>query len=232
MRGLAADSLLGLWEQGDGLPPLDRALLLAGGLEPDPDRRDRPLGEVHRRLLDLRRAVLGTDLTATAACPSCEERVEFGLDVDDLQALAAEPVGDLTTPGGRPVTARPPTVADLAAVTAERDPVAALTARCVTVADGGSLAADDLAAVEAALAAADPLAEVLVELACPRCGSAFEADLDVGAFVWAELDVAARRLLAEVDQLARAYGWTEPQVLALSEARRATYLRLVTEGVP
>ena len=47
------------------------------------------------------------------------------------------------------------------------------------------------------------------------------------AFVWAEVDAAAQRLLHEVDVLARAYGWTEPEVLALSEARRAAYLRLV-----
>jgi hypothetical protein len=38
--------------------------------------------------------------------------------------------------------------------------------------------------------------------------------------------------LHEVDLLARAYGWTEPEVLALSEARRAAYLRLVVEGAP
>jgi hypothetical protein len=49
--------------------------------------------------------------------------------------------------------------------------------------------------------------------------------------VWAEVDVRARRLLADVATLARTYGWTEPEVLALSEARRAAYLRLATEGL-
>jgi hypothetical protein len=33
-----------------------------------------------------------------------------------------------------------------------------------------------------------------------------------------------------VHTLAAAYGWTEPEVLALSEPRRAAYLRLVGDG--
>ena len=34
-------------------------------------------------------------------------------------------------------------------------------------------------------------------------------------------------LLRDVDTLARAYGWTEEQVLALGDARRGAYLELV-----
>lgn len=87
------------------------------------------------------------------------------------------------------------------------------------------------AALAEALEAVDPLAEISADLTCPRCGTAFVSDVDVPAFVWAEVDVRARRLLADVATLARAYGWTEPEVLALSEARRAAYLRLATEGL-
>jgi hypothetical protein len=48
--------------------------------------------------------------------------------------------------------------------------------------------------------------------------------------VWTELRAHARRLLREVDVLARAYGWTEPDVLALDERRRAAYLELAAEA--
>ena len=77
---------------------------------------------------------------------------------------------------------------------------------------------------------ADPLAEVLVDLVCPACEKRFVADLDLGAFVWADLSAQARRLIREVDVLARTYGWTEPEVLALGEGRRAVYLELAGEG--
>ena len=45
-----------------------------------------------------------------------------------------------------------------------------------------------------------------------------------------EVQARARRLLREVDVLARAYGWTEADVLALSEQRRTAYLEIVREG--
>ena len=54
--------------------------------------------------------------------------------------------------------------------------------------------------------------------------------MDVGSFVWAELHAHGRRVLREVDVLARAYGWTEAEVLALGERRRAAYLALAEDG--
>ena len=83
-----------------------------------------------------------------------------------------------------------------------------------------------------AMADADPLAEVLVNVACPECGEEFVADVDVGRFVWAELHARGQRVLREVDVLARAYGWTEAEVLALGERRREAYLALAEEGSP
>ena len=77
--------------------------------------------------------------------------------------------------------------------------------------------------------AADPLSEVLVGVACPACGTEFVVDLDVAGFVWAELRGRARELLRDVHVLARAYGWTESEVLALGERRRAAYLELAQE---
>jgi hypothetical protein len=53
------------------------------------------------------------------------------------------------------------------------------------------------------------------------------ATLDPAEFLWAAAEAQARRLLLEVDALARAYGWREPDVLALPPARRRAYLELV-----
>ena len=71
-----------------------------------------------------------------------------------------------------------------------------------------------------------------MDVTCAACGANFQSDLDVAAFVWTEVEAHARRVLLDVDILARAYGWTEGDVLALSEARRAAYLRLVADGLP
>ena len=43
--------------------------------------------------------------------------------------------------------------------------------------------------------------------------------MDVGEVAVGRAAAQAERLLLEVDALARAYGWTEPEVLALSAPR-------------
>ena len=79
---------------------------------------------------------------------------------------------------------------------------------------------------------ADPLADVRLELECGECGLGFDASLEPSEFAWNEVRDAARRLLWDVDTLARAYGWTERDVLARSPARRAAYVDMAVGGPP
>jgi hypothetical protein len=46
--------------------------------------------------------------------------------------------------------------------------------------------------------------------------------------LWLEITARSQRLILEVHQLARTYGWTEAEILNLSAARRALYLKMVT----
>ena len=50
--------------------------------------------------------------------------------------------------------------------------------------------------------------------------------LDIGSFVWHELTAWAQRAMDDVHVLARAYGWSESEVLALSAWRRQRYVEL------
>jgi hypothetical protein len=77
------------------------------------------------------------------------------------------------------------------------------------------------------MALADPMAEVLIELPCPACGTGHDSLLDIVSFFWSELEARAKRLLREIHDLATAYGWTESAILSLSDHRRAVYLDLV-----
>jgi hypothetical protein len=234
MATVRAGELLHLWERAEGLPPVQRALALVGATGGDADAlSSQPLGRTHAHLLELRTALLGPALAATAGCPACRATVEFTVDAGALRDEPLGPAGARETAGEVTVDWRAPTPADLVALAAEPLPERALRERCLTVAPHGAEVPEALVRqVEEAMAVADPLAEVLVVLTCPECGTGFESDLDVGAFVWAEVDARARRLLHEVDVLARAYGWTEDEVLGLSEHRRAAYLRIVLDGAP
>jgi hypothetical protein len=71
------------------------------------------------------------------------------------------------------------------------------------------------------------LAEIRLSFACPVCGDGFEDNLDLPAFLWAEMTAKAKRLLTEVHHLAAAYGWSEAEILGLSAARREFYLGMV-----
>jgi hypothetical protein len=245
MPELSAAATLDLWETGEELGPVERCLALIATADPASeglhDLARLPLGRRDARLLRLHTALAGPILEGTAACPSCGEQAEFAVDAStlleqDVTAVDAVPV----EADGFRVVWRSPDSRDVVAAAATGDAAAAervLIERCVTAATGPSGDAEATTLPEAvrdtvarAMAAADPLAEVLVTIACPACETDFVADVDVGAFVWAEVRARARRLVHEVDVLARVYGWTETEVFALGERRRASYLRLAAEG--
>ena len=231
--------LLDLADRAGRGSPLERALAIAEQSGDDaPGLREAPLGRLNATLIGFHAVLVGPHLEAVASCPSCLAVVEFEIDADELRALApdAAETGVFSTDDGHLVHWRAPTAADLEAVADERDPASALLTRCARATldeapvDVADLPAGLVERIEAELAAADPLAEVSVALTCPDCATAFAADLDPAAFVWTEIETRARRVLIEVDALARAYGWTESEVLALPEARRQAYLEIVREG--
>lgn len=208
-----------------------------------------PLGERDQWLLRLRQALFGRELTCHAACPACGEALELVLDIEDLLRPADEPPppaeiearhGDLR------LAARPPTGADLRALAALSTSDAAagedsseaaarqLALRCLVRAERhgeavepASLTAAELAVLEEALAAADPRAELRFGLTCEACDERWSDGLDVAAYLAAELEIAAHRLLRQVATLARGFGWREGDVLALSPLRRRAYLDLL-----
>jgi hypothetical protein len=225
MPDLSAAATLDLWQGVEGRDPVGRLLALAAAAGREPEEVARlPLGRRDAILLEL---YAGEALDAMAECPVCGERAEFSVGTRELLArgeAAADP-----GPVGS-VVWRPPDSRDVAAAAATGDPASAervLLERCAGSAD---LPPEMREAVARAMAEADPLAEVLVDVSCPACGEGFVADLDVGAFVWAELRGRAQRLIQDVDVLARAYGWTEAEVLALGDRRRAAYLELAGAG--
>lgn len=236
MLGPSSATLLRLWEEGEPLDALARAVALASV---DGDVTDLPLGARDARLLGLVEAVAGPLLESVATCPRCGEQVSVIIGVRELLGLARADAGEETVGmqcSGYELTVRcldSRDLADAAATGDVDDAERLLLERCVVHATGpaGAVTAAALPrevqeVVADAVAAADPLAEVLVDLRCPSCEEPFTAEVDVAAHAWAAVRRHARALLAEVDALARAYGWTESEVLALSEPRRRAYLRM------
>jgi hypothetical protein len=218
-------ALLSLWEQGQRRTPLDRTLLLLWGCAGAADAAQWPLGQRDAALLAARMRLFGAQLEATADCPHCDARMAFTLQLDELarHARPADAGQVVHCSAGR---FRLPHSADLAAALAAPDPRTALAQRLCM--DGSAtLDAETLATVEAALAEADPAAQIDIALACDACGRSFDAPLDIAECMWGDVSRRAQQTLDDVHALASAYGWSEAEVLAVPPARRRHYLQRV-----
>jgi hypothetical protein len=236
MKPLSNRDFLQLWEQGSSMHPLDRALLALGLALPDAPPgmpADWPLGRRNRALVELRCACFGSRLQAWTACTRCAEKMEFELDGEAL----AQSANDADYGDGAVVvdgqTFRLPTSRDvaLAAQESDSDVAARRLAELCRIAgeDSAACQVTDLEEVGRQMSLADPMAEILIALACPACGNDNSSHLDIAGFLWTEIEARAKRLMLEVHALASAYGWTEETILSLSDLRRAAYLQLVRE---
>jgi len=247
MRPLSATQLLALWDAGQTRHPIDRALLALALAMPEeaPDQlADRPIGWREVNLLALRNATFGSALDCYAPCPSCGSLMEFTLDGATLIGELPAPASDtrINFDGGQ---WRLPSSRDQAMILNAPDTetaVGKLLDRCridATLARDGTAPVDAqtepeltsspalIRELESRMEALDPAANIQLGMQCSDCGHLWEAVLDVGACFWDELGIRARQLLESVHRLASAYGWREADILALSPARRAAYLKLI-----
>ena len=131
---------------------------------------------------------------------------------------------------------RLPNSLDLRAVSTCTEPEQAakvLTERCIVEAKLGGrpvqaveLPQEITETISSALAAADPGAEMLIDLNCTACAHAWHVTLDIERFLWSKITATAKRLLRDVHALASVYGWREPDILAMTTVRRQTYVEM------
>ena len=242
MGSLTASRLLTVWERGAGQAPLERAYALLAIAHPveEPDRLiDLDVAERDARLLELREQLFGGQMEGLADCPSCQERVEMSFQAGDLiasQARLPVPQEFRLERDGDWVRFRLPASRDLFLVMAEPPEKRrrVLAERCVLetgAAQGPGQAAllpDALiTAMSERMAEAAPLADVWFALTCPACGTSWQAPFDIASYLWAEIEAWSYRTLQEVHSLARAYGWSEADILGMSAWRRQFYLSLL-----
>lgn len=245
MESLPAGHLLEMLERGRHASPVRRGLLLLQAASPGvpPEELEAlPPGRRDARLLELRRTLFGEVLEGVVECGACGERLELRFRVADVLAPVPEPwpgEGWVGRDGVR-VRFRLPHSGDLLALEAAGAGAGGrhlLLERCVLAAtregDGGPVAAGDLpdslaSALADAMEEADPQGAVRLATDCPACGQGWSVPFDIVAWLWEELEGWGRGVLQEVHLLARAYGWSESEILALGVSRRRSYLELAT----
>jgi hypothetical protein len=234
-RSLSPEKILDVWEAGQQQHELDRTLTLLATAYPELSRdelADLTIGERDARLVRLRVQMFGASAGGTSGCPQCGEQVEFSLDTRTLADTGelAETAQEIEIDGAC-VRFRLPTSRDLADAVAAPDHsrgVRRLIERCVIEPRLPEELSDDVVeALSDAMAKADPQAEIIISLGCPNCGECWELLFDIAHFFWNEIAGQAQRLVYEIDALARAYGWTEREILSLPAQRRRTYLEVL-----
>jgi hypothetical protein len=237
------EALLSAWEQGRAEPSsLGRSLALLGATGSDSapvPLADLSIGQRDALLLQLHEEVFGDSFWALAVCEGCQERVEFSFHGSDLRS--SEPVEcsdkQRVSQEGYEVEFRMPTSRDLLLVSERRsitEQRAQLLERIVLSAEQGgepiaakALPEEVISAMEETMQSADPRGEVSLRLRCQSCGHEWSAWFDAGTFLWKKFDTWALRLLQEVHVLARAYGWSERDIIGMTPWRRHAYLEML-----
>jgi len=243
MPGPITAALLSAWERGQAEPQsVTRALaLLAVASDMTPvSGAELSIGERDALLLRLREELFGSHVSALAVCPGCDENVELAFDVSELSTGAPRETNTALTVSWKQykVEIRLPNSRDLLVLSEPeklKEKRLRLLKRIVLRAEssGRPIAAQELpeeliSAIEEKILAADPRAEVTLKLRCQSCAQEWSALFDIGSFLWKEVDAWAVRLLREVHLLARAYGWREADILAMSPWRRHAYLEMLS----
>jgi len=231
-------SLIEIWERGEALEPIDRALALLDWAHPGRDGAELASFDICKRdvlLFLLHEKLFGRRAFLFQECPRCATELEFELDLQELQSdSSAESHTAFYKEKDTIIEYRAPNSLDLARVAREFDSeesLLSLLKACVISAQdaNGNDRKNDLSELSLRKLGKDmegrfPDLEISLLLDCPSCREKFRIIFDIAEFLWTKISRAARNLLQETATLARYYGWTESEILSLSDRRRKFYL--------
>lgn len=240
MRVLSAQEIVSVWEWGRDREASEQALGFLAVAYPGASLEELAnltIGRRDARLLAMRERTLGPLLQGSAECPNCAERLEYTLNSEDLRVGEGDPGNEHELESDAyQVRFRMPNSHDLFSASRCADTSEArldLLRHCVVEARHKDKLVDPTALPESVttqlagqMEDLDPQAEILLGLACTGCDYRWTIVLDIASFFFTEISVLAKRLALEVHTLARAYGWSEADILAMSPARRSLYLEM------
>lgn len=257
MRNLSAAELLTAWERALGQLRGQQALILLAVAYPEytPEQLERfSIGQRDALLLILREHLFGARLDSVTSCPQCQQRIELAFNISDIRVGPAtrDPIDQeeesfMLAMDGYRVDFRLPNSLDLVSIETKAETSVGqeqLLRRCIksVVREGAesydSEGLNDVSRLPATLtdaiaermAQADPQADTRLALSCPDCNHQWQATFDIATFLMGEIHSWAKYILREVHNLARAYGWREGDILAMTPTRRRAYSELLGLG--
>lgn len=251
MRALTGELLMAAFDEGADQHSLTRGLILLSLALPECNRQqlaELTIAERNLLLLRLRWLSFGGTLQGFGTCSQCGFHMEFAVPVNTMiEHLKGQLTSDVITwnEGGKRYELRAVTTDDL--LTAMKAPGSAeaqdlLLKRCLTI-QRASPESDGVSSCETSFDIMSPdVVPCLVEkfdklhaaaefgcaVRCSECSNSEVLDLDIAQFLWLEVRCAAKRLIAQVHELAWAYGWSENSILSMSPQRRNAYIEILS----
>lgn len=240
----SAQCILEVWEQGASLTAEARTQSLLGLATPELSTEaltELVLGERNKNLLELHQRMFGSMLQAYVECSKCGEALDLEFAIDELgfASIGHIPETHSISLGNITAQVRLPNSHDLIALASVKnveDGRRLLFSRCVLELHRGDativlheLNENELDLLEEGISELDPRMEILFDLQCPKCAYTWQSPLEIGSFLWSEYDAYARQLLENVHVLAISYGWSESDILTMSQQRRHFYLQRIMQ---
>lgn len=224
-------ALMHAWEFTQQASAWQRPAALLAALSGMPLDEALNLGVAQRdaALVAWRSAIFGKTWQAFAQCPACNTMLEYELPhLDDSteSTSSSQELLDVELRGHQ-WRVRLPNSRDIyeASLYPDRSTGRSILLRRMLLEEADIDADAGVAILAAASEAHHSLLTVTVQ--CCACPHAWMIVFDPGEFLWREVRAAARRILREIDLIARIYHWSEEQILALSDVRRREYLQMV-----
>lgn len=245
MNSLNTTQLFEVWENAMDKPPLYGSLLLLAYAcdERMPVIEKMSIGERDARLLMLREWMFGKRMFHLSHCPHCGEKIEWETDtssmrIQDFNEQTIQEVFRMDYEG-RDILFRLPNSRDMIrTMRSPNSPIkhlridllrsCILKVNCQDPSSPNTKINESiLDELESRFSIIDPQADIQMNLSCPSCNHNWVAAFDIVSWLWSEIENWAHHIMQEVYYLARHFGWTEKDILAMSPRRRQLYLQMV-----
>ena len=235
MSTLSEQDLLAIWEQGRRRSRTERAILLlsiAHSVTNTNEVLNWSIGYRDTQLFLLRVQFFGDVFINQVNCPSCNEKLEWEMTLRDFP-LPIDPVPDLSIHtfeyNEYRIKFRMPSTLDV--IKADSKEIFHTCIKTVEregdAVDLSELSNECIEALGEEMERLEPIANLSFSLNCPACSHQWNSHFDIISYFWVEIDNWAQHLLKEIVALAKAFGWTEDQILRLSSHRRQLYLEMI-----
>ena len=243
MQPVTPIELLNFWERSMDHTMIRRAVDSLCCASPGANEQEIAglcIGERDARLLLLREWLFGQRLQNMAQCPFCSERIEWEMDIQDIQLqvpnFGIPPENYLLEAEEYSILFRLPNGNDLEAAmdakkrTKPENLLTRLILDCKFKNEPckmNDLPGKILEILDQRIEEMNPQADIRMGLRCANCEHQWEVQFDIVSYLWIEINGWARHILQDIGTLARAYGWSEQNILNMSAARRQIYLDMV-----